>query len=139
MLFLSGIFLVVIFTKPPEKSAGSSAAGDLNIMMFSIAELGMTSKEKAFTSASELGVAALFSHTLLYRCDNPLTIKNLSFCIVIPGTLFTTSEASLSRVLDICCADIPIETKGLALISVIIYDSVFVWRIAVTETSPRLT
>ena len=69
--FFSGILTVVIFTNPPEKSAGNSGAGDLTMIIFSIIDAGITSKENALASASELGVAVLFSHTALYLCARP--------------------------------------------------------------------
>ena len=52
-------------TKPPEKSAGISGAGDLYTSILSINELGSISNENALLSASLEGVAALLSHTLL--------------------------------------------------------------------------
>jgi len=67
----------------------------------------MASNEKALVSVSELGVAALFNHTLLYRCDNPRTTINFSSITVIPGMRFTTSAASLSCNLEINWLDIP--------------------------------
>ncbi len=36
MSFTSGMLLVMIFTNPPEKSAGISAEGDLTIIILSI-------------------------------------------------------------------------------------------------------
>ena len=62
---LFGTSLVLTKIKPPLKSAGYSGAGDFTTSILSSCEEGMISKEKARASASELGTALLFIHTLL--------------------------------------------------------------------------
>ena len=131
----NGCLLVLTITKPPVKSAGYSGAGLLTITILSIWLLGMMSNEKARESASELGTALPLSHTLLYRCDKPLTITNLSSIIEMPGTLLITSEASLSCVLAICCDETPVCTTLLFFSSSIMAASVSLRATATTVTS----
>ena len=84
--------------KPPVKSAGNSGLADFIIIRLSIWLLGMMSNEKALESASELGTAPPFIQTLLYLCDSPLTITNLSSMRLTPGMRLITSLALLSCV-----------------------------------------
>ena len=105
--FSSGTFLVRIIIMPPLKSAGYSGADDFTTTRFSSCEEGSMSKEKERESASELGTAAPFIHTLLYRCGSPRTMTNLPSMMLMPGTRRITSEASLSCVRVICCEETP--------------------------------
>ena len=117
------------------KSEGYSGAGLFTITILSSCELGMMSNEKARESASELGTAPPFIHTLLYLCESPRTITNFSSIMDTPGTRLITSEASLSCVLLICWADTPLCTTRLRRWSVIIATSVFLFICATTVTS----
>ena len=78
--------------------------------MLSICELGNMSNEKTRLSDSKLGAVLPLIHTLLYRWANPRTTTKRSSSIEMPGTRFTTSEASRSSVLAICCDEIPLAT-----------------------------
>ena len=136
-LFSLGISLVFIRMNPPVKSAGYSGAGLFTITILSSCELGMMSNEKARESASELGTALPFIHTLLYRCDRPRTITNFSSMMLMPGTRRMTSEALLSWVLAICWAETPLCTTRLRRCSCMSATSLFRLACAVTETSPN--
>ena len=136
-LFVGGMSLVFTCMKPPVKSAGYSAAGDFTIIMLSIWLLGMISNENARESGSELGTAPPFIHTLLYRCDNPLTITNLSSMRLTPGIRLITSPALLSCVRFISCAETLFTTTWLFLAASVMASSVFFMAIPVITTSPR--
>ena len=107
--------LVVICTRPPEKSPGKLAAADLATMILSIRLEGIMSKENARLSGSVEGKIVLFSIAELYLSAKPLTNTNLSFCIVTPFTLLRASPTVLSGVFFINSTDIPSDTTELFL------------------------
>ena len=80
------------------------------------------------------GVVASFSHTLLYRCASPRTTSKRSSTIVSPGIRRNTSAASLSCVLPICWAEIPLTTGRLFRTVLIMAGSVPNFRCATTTT-----
>ena len=137
-LFADGMSFVLIWMKPPLKSAGYSALGDFTITRLSIWLLGMMSNEKARASASELGTAPPFTHTLLYRCDKPRTITNLSSMMLMPGTRRITSPALLSCERLISWAEMLLTTMLLSFAASIIAASVFCRDMPVTVTSPSV-
>ena len=136
--FCDGMSLVFIWMKPPVKSAGYSALGDFTITRLSIWLLGIMSNEKALESASELGTAPPLIHTLLYRCDSPLTITNLSSMRLTPGTRRITSLALLSCVRFISCAEMLLTMTELTFAASIMAASVLRRAIPVTFTSPSV-
>ena len=93
------------------------------------------SNENALESASVLGTALPLIHTLLYLCASPLTMTNLSSMMLMPGTRFITSDALLSCVFLICCAETPLCTTRLCLAALMSDASVFLLACAVTITS----
>jgi len=133
--FSEGMFFVSTLINPPVKSAGNSGVGDLTIIIFSICCPGIMSNENDLESASELGTALLFIHTLLYLCESPLATTNLLSIIDIPGILRITSEALLSCALLICCAETPLITNDDVFIASIMDTSELLLLTTETVTS----
>ncbi|OPZ56157.1 MAG: hypothetical protein BWY89_01160 [Bacteroidetes bacterium ADurb.BinA012] len=107
--------------------------------IFSIIDEGIRSNEKDLVSGSRLGAVALLSQTLLYLDESPLTTMNLSSTMDTPGSLLTTSEASLSCVRLISWAEIPETTTGLLLMLLITDTSLSVRLVATTTISSSST
>jgi len=95
------------------------------------------SNEKARLSASLLGTAPPFIHTLLYLCDKPRTITNLSSMRLTPGTRRITSPALESCVFSISCAETLLTITSLFFTCCTAATSVFLRSMATIDTSPN--
>ena len=131
--------LVVIWSAPPAKSPGKFGLKVLLTIIFSTTVVGMMSNANALLSGSVDGSKAPLRVTVLYLSDNPLTVTNLSFWIVVPPTLFRVSPRFLSGLFLIDSCETPSIITGLSFMAIIVPDTVSLFTCVVIVTSPRVS